>query len=315
MNLTEPLVSVIMPAYNAESFIKKAIDSVLSSTYQNIELLIADDASTDNTINIINQFSDSRIKLFKNSTNYGYLKTWNYLMEKAKGAFICFCDADDYISKEKIEKQAVYLMEHGNIGICGSNISIVNENNEVIKSKIYPCNWLEIQGNLFTEFQFPFAGSAVMIKAEVYEVTGGYRNFFDRLGWEDHDWLIRCCENFKGTNLSEIHYFYRKNVNSVTQSYSEDDRYKLHSKKIGIQIAKYKKATNIDLIDACAFWKLYSIVLEYDKKYIKKESSLYFDLARANGDKKTRLLFFKKALIVNPFKLRYYYYFIKSIFR
>jgi hypothetical protein len=147
----------------------------------------------------------------------------------------------------------------------------------------------------------------------VYESVGGYRNFFDRLGWEDHDWLIRCCYKFKAANLPRSHYFYRQTCDSVTRSFSEGDIYKLKAKQIGLQIAKYKKSCNIDLLEQFDFWKLHEIVLEYEKKYIKSKSLLYFDLANSNRNKSKRIFFLRKAITANPFKLRYYYHFIKSI--
>ena len=307
------LVSVIMPAYNASRFIRQAINSVLSNTYKNFELLIVDDCSTDDTFSIIQSYHDSRIKVFQNPSNLGYLKSWNFLMDKTKGTLISFCDSDDYISKEKIKDQVDYLVAHPEISMCGCNALIITENDEQLMSKKYPSSWEEISANLLQEYSFPFCGSAVMIRREVYESVGGYRNFFDRLGWEDHDWLIRCCEKFKASNLSETHYYYRQTADSITRSYSEKDIYKLKSKKIGIEIAKHKLATGVDLIDEFDFWKLHEIVLEHEKKYIKSKSLLYFDLANVNRNKDKHIFFLKKAIVANPFRLRYYYHFIKSI--
>ena len=307
------LVSVLMPAYNASSFVRQAMESVLSGIYQNIELLIVDDCSTDDTFSIIDSYHDSRIKVFQNQSNQGYLKSWNFLMSKAEGALICFCDADDYISKDKIKEQVDYLTAHPEISICGCNISIVTENDEKITVNEYPSSWEEIRVNLLKEYNFPFCGSAVMVRRDVYESIGGYRNFFDRLGWEDHDWLIRCCEKFKAGNLPRAHYYYRQTSDSVTRAFSREDIYKLRAKKIGLQIARHKKDTHIDLLDEFDFWKLHEIVLKYERKYIKSKSLLYFDLANSNRSKHRRTFLLKKAIAANPFRLRYYYHFIKSI--
>lgn len=307
------LVSVIMPAYNASSYIREAINSVLSSNYQNIELLIGDDGSTDDTRKIINCYNDPRIRLFINDANLGNLKTWNRLISEAKGEFISFCDADDYISKDKIRKQVDFLTANPGYFICGCNISIVSEKNEVIGDKEYSSDWEKIQKNLLNEYNFPFCAAAVMIRKEVYKTVGGFSYFYNNLSWADHDWLIRCCEKFKASNLPATHYYYRQTMNSITRSYLENDIYKLKAKKIGLQIARYKIETNRDLIEEFDFWKLHEIVLKYEKKYIKSKSILYFDLANSNKDRRKRIFFLKKAIVTNPFRLRYYYHFIRSI--
>lgn len=103
-----PLVSVLVPAFNAERYISKAIRSVLNQTYTNIELIIINDGSTDRTVSIVNQFSDHRIRLF-NQPNLGQCKALNFALKNAKGDFIKFLDADDFINEIHIEKMLSVL--------------------------------------------------------------------------------------------------------------------------------------------------------------------------------------------------------------
>src|SRR5688572_15067752 len=98
-------ISVLMAAYNAAPFIGEAIESILNQTYSNLELLIADDASTDNTVKLIRNFNDSRIKLYNNEKNIGHVKTHNKLMLLAEGDFVTFQDADDYSELSRLELQ------------------------------------------------------------------------------------------------------------------------------------------------------------------------------------------------------------------
>lgn len=102
-----PLVSVVMPSYNSEKYIPEAIHSVIAQTYENWELLIIDDGSTDSTANIVKQFSDidSRITLYSNSKNMGVALTRNKGMDLAKGSWIALLDSDDVWHKDKLEKQ------------------------------------------------------------------------------------------------------------------------------------------------------------------------------------------------------------------
>lgn len=108
------LVSIIVPVYNAELFIEDTINSVLSQTYINWELIFVNDCSTDNSEKIINRYHhrDSRIKLINNRVNSKAAISRNNGIEKAKGRYICFLDADDKWHKEKLEKQINFMQEN-----------------------------------------------------------------------------------------------------------------------------------------------------------------------------------------------------------
>ena len=109
------LVSIIMPAYNAEKFICDGIESVLSQTYKDWELLIVNDCSQDNTTRIVNEYSvtDSRIKLFHNEINSGPAITRNNAINRAKGRFLAFLDSDDIWLPEKLNTQIGLMLKKG----------------------------------------------------------------------------------------------------------------------------------------------------------------------------------------------------------
>ena len=99
-----PLISIIMPAYNAEKFISAAISSVLDQTYSNWELLIVNDGSTDSTLEIIGSFRDDRIHTF-NQENYGVSASRNIALKYMKGSYFCFLDADDMFPSISLESR------------------------------------------------------------------------------------------------------------------------------------------------------------------------------------------------------------------
>lgn len=103
------LVSVIMPSYNTAKFISETINSVLSQTYQNFELIIVDDCSTDNTDEIVSGFSDERIIYIKNEKNSGAAVSRNRALREAKGKWIAFLDSDDLWEKDKLQKQIAFM--------------------------------------------------------------------------------------------------------------------------------------------------------------------------------------------------------------
>jgi len=100
-----PLVSVCIPVYNREEYIENTVNSVLGQTFQNFEIIIIDDGSTDNSILIIKSIQDSRIKLFQNGVNKGVVYSRNRYLEEASGNFIAMLDSDDIWAPNKLEKQ------------------------------------------------------------------------------------------------------------------------------------------------------------------------------------------------------------------
>ena len=127
------LVSIITPSYKSEKFISETIESVLSQTYQNWEMIIVDDWSPDNSNKIIEEYceKDDRIKLIKLEKNSGPAVARNRAIEEAKGRYIAFLDADDLWKPEKLEKQLLYMNEN-NLAFAYSSYDLIDENNNNI---------------------------------------------------------------------------------------------------------------------------------------------------------------------------------------
>ena len=134
MSENPPLVSVVMPAYNCEKYIVEAIKSVLAQTYENWELLVLDDWSKDNTLQIIKQFSqkDSRIKVIPNGKNMGVSATRNRGIEFASGDWIAFLDSDDMWKPSKLEKQ-LKVADNNSAEFIFTGVSYINEKSEPFK--------------------------------------------------------------------------------------------------------------------------------------------------------------------------------------
>ena len=135
----QPLVSVIMPAYNAEEYISEAVQSVMAQTYTNWELLILDDCSTDGTADKARCFSDldSRITLYSNPKNMGVALTRNKGMALAKGSWVALLDSDDIWHKDKLEKQLV-AAENTGADIIYCSYSLMDKNGEHLSDFIVP---------------------------------------------------------------------------------------------------------------------------------------------------------------------------------
>ena len=134
---SQPLVSVIMPCYNMASYVSDSIKSVIAQTYPHWELLIVDDASTDETVNIIKSYAqaDSRIKFAIKKQNSGISDTRNLCIQMAQGQFLAFLDADDIWHPEKLEKQLSFMMAK-NIGFTYSTYDWIDEDGKVMNKFI-----------------------------------------------------------------------------------------------------------------------------------------------------------------------------------
>lgn len=126
--LPDKLISVIIPCYNHEKYIQKTIRSVLEQTYPNLEILVADDCSLDDSVAAIREIKDSRIKTFFFEENHGTVYTLNYLLRKASGDYFATLGSDDYFRPDKLEKQIKVMEENPSLGAVFSWAEIIDEN-------------------------------------------------------------------------------------------------------------------------------------------------------------------------------------------
>lgn len=142
--IKNPRITVLMPVYNCELYIKEAVDSILNQTFDDFEFLIIDDASTDETVRIIKAYNDSRIQLIEKPLNSGYTNSLNYGLSIARGEYIARMDGDDISLPERFAKQVFFLDANPDVVLCGTLYSIIGSG-EIVK---YPENHEEIKFGL-----------------------------------------------------------------------------------------------------------------------------------------------------------------------
>jgi len=316
MSHNKPLISVVMPAYNAEKYIGQTIECILNQTYDNIELLIADDASKDNTRQIIGSYTDSRIKTYHNNTNQGYLKTCNKLFEKASGDYIAFQDADDLSTPDRLEIQLQMLQSDATLGAVGSNQTAIDtENNEMFCSH-YPLKHEDILRDI--PGYFPVIPNSYLFKREVYNSIGGYNVYFDRMGAEDYYWTYLIMEKFKLVNLQQPMYFYRYNPNSITGDRSDNLNKKFSYRIVGFLINQ-RRLTGTDDLEKQDLTELNTYLDGLKKPYVDDPSLFYREMAATyfhEGLKKRAMRLVLKAIIKRPLNLKNhkdFFYFVKNI--
>jgi len=174
---TSPLVSVVMPAYNAERHLAQAIESILNQTIQDIELIIVDDSSTDDTPNIIARYmqTDPRVRALRNESNLGPAGSTNRGVAAARAELIAGMDADDISVPSRLSKQVGFLAEHPEVAVVGSYVSHINEANKMLSlsrtgpASISDFHRLRARG----EATMVFGGTSLYRKA-LFEEVGGF---------------------------------------------------------------------------------------------------------------------------------------------
>ena len=198
----EPKVSVVMPVYNAEAYLRDSIESVLNQTLTDFEFIIINDGSTDNSKAIIQEYSDNRIKLIEN--NHNYIESLNKGMKLSKALYIARMDADDRSHKKRLEREITYLKKNPQIAFVGC-ASWLLEGDQIWgirRMKEKPTRQDFLWGN-------PFMHPTICIRKTVLEEVGGYYVSRETRRLEDYDLFMRLYEKgYYGVNLKEPYYYF-----------------------------------------------------------------------------------------------------------
>ncbi|GEM_PF-3505572 len=216
-----PRVTVAIPSYNHEKYIAQAIQSVLDQTYQDFEIIITDDGSSDHTVNVIKTFSDPRIRLFCFAKNQGTSSAMNHCIREGRGEYMAILNSDDIFFPDKLEKQVKFLDEHNEIGaVFGSPQIIDDDGNDFLDIK-------NIQKKNRSRFEwlnyFFWHGNAlyhpsVLIRRVCYEKIGEYDEQLAQT--PDFDFWMRLCMKYDIHILQENLIKYR--IRSCSANASAD---------------------------------------------------------------------------------------------
>lgn len=162
-----PLVSVIMPAHNADGFLKEAIKSILNQSFKDFELIIINDGSLDKTVKIARSFvkKDPRVKLISYRKNKGESVAANLGCAKSNGKYIARMDADDIAHRDRLAKQVAFLNSHLQYIVVGSQAHIIDEKNQIIGQKTFPCSHQDIYN--YYGILHPMLHPSIMVRRSV----------------------------------------------------------------------------------------------------------------------------------------------------
>ena len=164
---SKPLVSIIIPCYNAEQYVRNSVMSILNQTYHNLEILLTDDCSTDNTYGVLKELkeTDSRVKIIRHTENRKIVYSLNELVSYSHGKYIARMDSDDISLKNRIEEQVEFLENNPDISGCGTNAFYINERDTIIGESNLPQNINEIA--YFLNYYNTFNHPSMMLRAGV----------------------------------------------------------------------------------------------------------------------------------------------------
>ena len=197
-----PKVSVVICSYNRAKLLPRALDSVLLQDFKDLEIIIIDDDSEDNTKEVVDSYiqKDGRIKYYKNYDNLGISKSRNKGVDIAEGEYIAMLDSDDWWLKEdKLSRQVAIFESNPDVGVLGTGVVLYDDKDNFIKEDIYKDEDAEIRRNILAKNQF--AQSSVVFRKDAYIAAQGYDESLDVC--EDLDLWLRIGNRYKLANIKE----------------------------------------------------------------------------------------------------------------
>lgn len=204
------MISVIMSVYNAEKYLREAIESILDQSFDDFEFIIVDDKSIDNSAHIIKSYAkrDNRIKYIKNDTNRGLTYSLNKALKLAKGKYIARMDADDISIKERLEVQYNYLENNKDVFLLGTSAYNIDEDGEIVGERNIPLEYEKIKKKI--NLVNPIIHPSVMFRKKDVLAIGGYNENFKKV--QDYELWFRIIANgLKVENLKDRLLYYRVN--------------------------------------------------------------------------------------------------------
>lgn len=201
---------MLMPVYNGGKYLRPAIESILNQTYRDFEFIILYDHSTDNSLNIITSYNDSRIHLYKNNQKIGLPHILNIGLTLSQGDYVARMDCDDISLPTRLEKQVHYLDNNPTVGVCGTWIKFIGDKHWTVR---YPIDSETIKCSLL--FRCVLAHPSIMLRKEHFVLFNLCYNEELKLG-EDYDLWIRCAKYMDIANIPEVLLNYRWHNNQTS---------------------------------------------------------------------------------------------------
>lgn len=236
------MISIVLPTFNGEKYIEKAIIEILHQTYTDFELIIVNDCSTDSTPKIISQYAgkDDRIKVVNNISNQKLPRSLNIGFAQARGEFFTWTSDDNFYHKDALEKMISYLLENPAKDIVYAPYHYIDENDNLISYSE------QIDGDVDKLYEGNVIGACFLYKREVHEKLNGYD--VEQFLVEDYDFWLRALRHFNYGFIDECLYEYRLHENSLTSQKSsliESGRILLQERELQLGVPSFEMQKKI----------------------------------------------------------------------
>ena len=234
-------ISVIMGIYNCAETLPEAIESIINQTYDNWELIMCDDASTDNTYEVASSYRDNypeKIILIQNENNSKLAYSLNHCLEYASGEFVARMDGDDISKPERFEKELEYLLSHPEYDLVGC--AMQRFNNDGLADIVYAVD----SPNYYTlKNRIPFHHATILTYKRVYDELGGYTVKDETARCEDYDlWFKFYKAGFNGNSIKDALYLVREDENAIRRRTAKS-RFKAFKVTVnGFKLLNYPKS-------------------------------------------------------------------------
>lgn len=279
MKKNMPLVSMIVPCYNHEKYIQETIESIISQTYNNVELIVIDDGSKDNSPSILQELSRKHNFKFIHRPNKGLSATLNESIGLSQGKYFSVCASDDILILDKIEKQVNFMENHPKYGMCYGKIIRFNDNSLEKKVKIKNAKSGWIFNDIITA-KISIPAVSTMVKTDIIKDVGKYD---EELWIEDWDMWLRIAEKYEIGYMDDYLAYYRQHDTNISKQ-----SLKMYKAQKNI-LAKWKQ--HKDYLKILEIWEnkwFYSLSKNY-----KQEAKKYLYVALRNIHQKQTI----KALV------------------
>lgn len=295
-----PPITVFMPVYNTQSYLKEAIESILAQTFTNFEFLIINDHSTDKSLDIIQDYAarDKRIRVVNHSGNRGIVESSNEAIALAKGEFLARMDSDDISPLDRLERQYTFLKNHPDYVCVGCKTLLISPDGDPLTTFPFFETHEEIIQAMMRGINPAMMNPSVMMKVEALMQIGGYCQEY--YAAEDFDCFLKLAEVGKLANLPEVLFKYRQHLSSI--GHKEREKQKSNFLK-SLEEAHKRRNLTFDR--------------EYFEKELSHENPNHFQKwawwALISGNKAVARKYAFKALLQHPFSKESWRIFLCSL--